>query len=352
MEFTLVGIFFCSILGLMAHAARRRQWLEMVVRAILVMICSIVAITYFGGSITADKADALAQWSVGVNGYMALAAFAILFLPVRKVLSRILTIVDGIVSLRIISGPLRHKMKPLDAMVDRIVFIPTSFPHLVGTFLFILVFGFSAASTNMPGGFNLPSIPMPASPIPFESLFSYNGFGLITMSFCGIGILVSRKWRESLLRLGWQKPTLTQVAIGITLILFTFSFDLVFSLSTHNSGQDMATKISSYNSGTFAVDGTDFTGSLILAFATALCAGIGEETLIRGALQPVVGILPAALLHGILHAQFANAPILILQIALWSCIMGIVRRCTNTTTTIIGHVGFNFVSVFLFAFNP
>ena len=114
----------------------------------------------------------------------------------------------------------------------------------------------------------------------------------------------------------------------------------------------MATKISSYNSGTFAVDGTDFTGSLILALATALCAGIGEETLIRGALQPVVGILPAALLHGILHAQFANAPILILQIAAWSCVMGIVRRCTNTTTTIIGHVGFNFVSVFLFAFNP
>ena len=136
----------------MAHAARKRQWLEMVVRAILVMICSVTAITYFGGSIAADKSDAIVQWLVGVNGYMALAAFAILFLPVRKVLSRILTIIDGIVSLRVISGPIRHKMKPLDAIVDRIVFIPTSFPHLVGTFLFILVFGFSAAATNIPGG--------------------------------------------------------------------------------------------------------------------------------------------------------------------------------------------------------
>jgi len=53
-----------------------------------------------------------------------------------------------------------------------------------------------------------------------------------------------------------------------------------------------------------------------------------------------------------LHAQFANAPMLILQVSLWSCCMGIVKRFTNTTTTIIGHAGFNFVTTFLFAFNP
>jgi hypothetical protein len=32
--------------------------------------------------------------------------------------------------------------------------------------------------------------------------------------------------------------------------------------------------------------------------------------------------------------------------------MGLVRRFTNTTTTIIGHAGYNFVTTFLFSFNP
>ena len=79
---------------------------------------------------------------------------------------------------------------------------------------------------------------------------------------------------------------------------------------------------------------------------------MGEETLIRGALQPVLGIIPAALLHGVLHGQFAHAPLFILQVAGWSIVMGVIKKYTNTTTTIIGHAGFNLVTVFLFSFNP
>jgi len=92
--------------------------------------------------------------------------------------------------------------------------------------------------------------------------------------------------------------------------------------------------------------------SVVLALATALCAGIGEETLIRGALQPVFGIVPAAIMHGILHGQFAHAPIFMAQVAGWSVLMGLVKRYTNTSTTIIGHAGYNFCTTFLFAFNP
>jgi membrane protease YdiL (CAAX protease family) len=116
-------------------------------------------------------------------------------------------------------------------------------------------------------------------------------------------------------------------------------------------GNDIATKLAIYNSGTFSVVG-GAEKSLVLALATAIFAGVGEETLIRGAVQPALGIFPAAILHGILHAQFAHAPILIIQVALWSCVMGVVKKYTNTTTTIIGHAGFNFFTTFLFAFNP
>ncbi len=168
----------------------------------------------------------------------------------------------------------------------------------------------------------------------------------------GVGIYVTRPYKIAMARLGWVKPSQKQIGIGIALILGSFLYDAIWAHFTHHlPGQDLATKLSFYNSGTFTAGG-GFVPSAILALATALCAGIGEETLIRGALQPVFGILPAALLHGMLHGQFAHAPIFIVQVTIWSILMGLVKRYTNTTTTIIGHAGFNLVTTFLFAFNP
>ncbi len=200
-------------------------------------------------------------------------------------------------------------------------------------------------------------IPLMTIPIPIplidliSQLFSYNGIGLVILSFCGVGVFVSRTPKLCMQRLGWEKPTGTQIGIGISLIFVSFFYDYLWSIYAQGLHQDLGQKLSMYNSGTFQVAG-GFTASIILALATALFAGIGEETLSRGALQPVFGIIPAGLMHGALHAQFAQAPIFILQVAGWSCMMGVVRKYTNTTTTIIGHAGFNFVTTFLFAFNP
>jgi len=202
-----------------------------------------------------------------------------------------------------------------------------------------------------PETFKMPYMPLPI-PLILGQLLSYNGLGLIILSFCGVGIYVSRNYKEALARLGLVKPSKIQIGIGIALIIGSFAYDALWALLTHNlSGQDLATKLSYYNSGTFTTT-SGFIPSVILALATALCAGIGEETLIRGALQPVFGILPAAILHGMLHGQFAHAPIFIVQVAIWSTLMGLARRYTNTTTTIIGHAGFNFITTFLFSFNP
>ena len=106
--------------------------------------------------------------------------------------------------------------------------------------------------------------------------------------------------------------------------------------------------MSSYNAGTFAAGG-GLTNSLILALAVALCAGIGEETLIRGALQPAFGILPAAILHGLLHGQFSHAPIFIIQVALGHA-YGNRQALHQYHNHDNGHVGFNLLTTFLFAF--
>lgn len=159
---------------------------------------------------------------------------------------------------------------------------------------------------------------------------------------------MTRPFKEVLKRLQLVKPTKRQVAIGIGLIFMSFLYDYLWSLGAQGP---LPAMLSMYNAGSFSANGT-FLPALILALATALCAGIGEETLVRGALQPVFGIVPAAVLHGVLHGQFVHAPIFVAQVAGWSILMGIAKRYTNTSTTIIGHAGFNFVTTFLFAFNP
>ena len=231
------------------------------------------------------------------------------------------------------------------------IFVPSSIPHMNALWIYVTVIAFLLTHTELTSGFQMPSIMIPL-PVSFDQLFSYNFLGLILLSACGVGIFVTRKPMETLRRLGLVRPTFTHVLIGIGGIFMTFAYDYLWSTYTHGQdGMGYADKISHYNEGAFNPT-TSASSASALASATGICAGIGEEIISRGALQPVLGILPAAFLHGVLHAQFAHAPMLILQVAGWSTIMGIIRRYTNTTTTIITHVGYNFITTFIFAFNP
>ena len=345
-DFLIVAAF--GILGLLAHAARKHRWLEWILRLLIFAVFSLEAFTYayrgpdlyFNG------------WASGVLLGMAVSTLLLLFFPFRRLLRWTLSGLNFVVCGQAFV-PLRKKLESVRSFfAAQAVFMPHSIPHMVALFIFVSTF-FYLASTTDPGSFEFPALPLPL-PLPLAQLFSYNGLGLVLLSFCGVGVFVTRSPREAMSRLGWVKPTKIQIGLGLGLIVFSFLYDYLWSVLTHGlAGQNLGAKLSAYNAGTFSVAGNaQLAPSVVLALATALCAGIGEETLIRGALQPVFGILPAALLHGMLHGQFAHAPVFIVQVAVWSTVMGIVRRYTNTTTTIIGHAGFNFVTTFLFAYNP
>ncbi len=338
-------VLACCVLGLIAHGARHQQWLAWVLRTIIVICLGGECLSAMGWASTVDPN----QWGQGVLQAMCVTTALILFAPVRQALSYVLTVIDGIVSGRVVTAAVKRAEFAKSFLAERI-FVPQSMPHMVALWIFITSACFLLGSVA-PESLNMPALPIPL-PVPVDQLLSYNGFGLVVLAFCGVGIFVARKPREAMTRLGWLKPSIAHVGIGLALIFVTFAYDAVWATLTHQMGGNLAAKLSSYNAGTFTAAGGGAGPSFILALATGLCAGIGEETLMRGALQPVFGILPAAILHGLLHGQFSHAPIFIVQVAVWSMMMGIVRRYTSTTTTIIGHAGFNFVTTFLFAFNP
>jgi membrane protease YdiL (CAAX protease family) len=52
-------------------------------------------------------------------------------------------------------------------------------------------------------------------------------------------------------------------------------------------------------------------------FAVAVLAGLGEELLFRGALQPLIGLVPIAVIFGLLHATALAHVILATLLGLW-----------------------------------
>lgn len=83
------------------------------------------------------------------------------------------------------------------------------------------------------------------------------------------------------------------------------------------------------------------------AFIIGLSAGICEEILFRGALQPKFGIALTALLFTFLHLQYQASWALFI-IFVVGIILGYVRKITDTTTTIVAHSTYNVVTMLVY----
>jgi membrane protease YdiL (CAAX protease family) len=87
------------------------------------------------------------------------------------------------------------------------------------------------------------------------------------------------------------------------------------------------------------------------ALAVGIAAGVSEETLFRGALQPRFGILVTSLLFAITHVQYAFTPatlvILVIGISL-----GWVRRRWGLPAAIVLHALYNMVNILLSSLWP
>ena len=81
------------------------------------------------------------------------------------------------------------------------------------------------------------------------------------------------------------------------------------------------------------------------ALVLGASAGIGEEAIFRGALQPRFGILIPSLLFAMLHGPQYGFNIALLGLLGVSIILGLERKYVNTTAAMITHALFNAVQV-------
>ena len=157
------------------------------------------------------------------------------------------------------------------------------------------------------------------------------------LGILGVGLFVRRTGADLWQRLGLERPSIAQLWLGLRWIggllvlqwligAIWYLFDPVQSELVEGISNEL-------------LAGFDTVGEW---FILAMAAGIGEEVLFRGALQPVLGLPLTAVLFAVSHVQYGITPVTF-AILIIGFALGFIRQRTNTTVAIFVHFGYNFV---------
>lgn len=161
-------------------------------------------------------------------------------------------------------------------------------------------------------------------------------FAFVAIALLGAGFLTRRSGDALRERLGLTRPTARQLLSGLAWMIFFVFLQgcITFTWALFDSAQ--VEQMSGINN---VLLGSFDTVWKWLLLATA--AGLGEELLFRGALQPIFGIIPVSLVFALSHSQYGLTPVTA-TIFLFSVVLGIIRKRHNTTVAIVVHAGYNF----------
>ena len=163
------------------------------------------------------------------------------------------------------------------------------------------------------------------------------GLFFVTLGFLGVGLFVRRDGRQLLKRLGLERPTLSQLYQGVRWILLLLLLQFIAGVLFTWLNPEQATTVEDINS--VLLQDFDTVGEWLVL---ALVAGISEEILFRGALQPIFGLWFTSILFAVVHVQYGLTPVTVFVVIL-AVLLGLIRRRTNTTIAIFVHAGYNFV---------
>ncbi|MGB9594392.1 MAG: type II CAAX prenyl endopeptidase Rce1 family protein, partial [Anaerolineae bacterium] len=171
------------------------------------------------------------------------------------------------------------------------------------------------------------------------------GLAMVLFGVFGVGWPIRRAWGDTLRRLGLRLPTLQQAAFAVGAVAGFLLLDYAVAVAWHAVNPGQYELIGRVSLGLFGQM------SVVKAAAIGLSAGIGEEILFRGAVQPRFGLIITALLFAAGHTQYGLSPAT-LEIFIIGIILGIIRNRANTTTCVAIHVLYNFVDILLLPLFP
>ncbi|MBE2238605.1 MAG: CPBP family intramembrane metalloprotease [Caldilineaceae bacterium] len=158
----------------------------------------------------------------------------------------------------------------------------------------------------------------------------------VLIALIGIGWLTRRTWGAALQRLGIVRPTLRQVLIAAGSALVMAPVVMLIEAAASAAGLGIDADVESL---TEQLIGPLFQSPWGI-LSIGLAAGIGEEALFRGAMQPRFGLLFTTLLFALVHSNY-GITLSTLVVFLLGLLLGWLRIRYNTTTAMIAHAVYN-----------
>jgi len=166
-------------------------------------------------------------------------------------------------------------------------------------------------------------------------LFLAQQLGFVLIAFLGVGAMMRRNWTAVFQRLGLEAITSRQIIESFGWILLLVLLQALGGAIWEAIDPEQVTLVEELSNLLYQ----DF--GFWHWLALAIGAGIGEEILFRGALQPILGIWFTSILFAIIHVQYGFLTPATIVLFLLSLILGFIRQRHNTTTAILIHFGYD-----------
>lgn len=224
------------------------------------------------------------------------------------------------------------------ALVARLLPIdPTSPVHMVGLALILTLF--VAFTISLINAGETPDA-LPAGSIGYVELIAQNVF-LVAAAYAAVGAGVARSVREASIRLGLSWPTPRVIAIAVGFVFLGFIVAGAAGIATAILQPELSQRIDDS-----MVQATSELQNPLGAVVLGASAGLGEEILLRGAIQPRFGLVLTAALFALLHTQYGFSWIIVGLFGV-GLLLGYERLRFGTTAAILTHAIYNTISVLL-----
>jgi membrane protease YdiL (CAAX protease family) len=182
-------------------------------------------------------------------------------------------------------------------------------------------------------GGRIPPMVIVASELPY-----------VILALLGVGAGIRRGPRETLARLGYGPISFMHVGIIVMFIVVAFALSVATDSLFSQLQPDLYRRVGEVSRTLFDPKGLSLLAAVLYALLIGVGAGLGEETLFRGAVQPVFGIPATSILFASMHVQYGPS-LLLGYIFLLSIGLGLLRRYVNTTASFLAHAGYNTLSI-------
>jgi uncharacterized protein len=173
-----------------------------------------------------------------------------------------------------------------------------------------------------------------------------NQLPFLAIALLGVGVGIRRNLRETLDRLGFGSVSFKQLGIVVLFVGGALALSVAADALFASLQPNLYHKVGEISDILFNPRGLSPISAVLFAMLVGMGAGLGEETLFRGAVQPVLGIPATSALFASMHVQYGPS-LLLVYVFLLSVGLGILRKHINTTASFLAHTGYNSLGIIL-----